>query len=749
MAVKSFLLALLLSTGALHAAVTPTSPRAEKQIELTMGESLAEVGRNFVHVVDKARPALLTLDTATGEFRSGVKLAGVPGYGALMCTSRDEQKLFIPLTSAQKIQVLSLKDFTTIDILHVGISPNCLAMAAGDIIYATTSDGRITALNSTTGRILSTGSSLDASLIKIDSTGTRLFTMRLGISGGGNMIQEYSVANGQAPVFVRGHNPSGSANDADFEVDTTRNTLYATAGGVYGIGVWNMSTETYRFWPYDAAYGVAVAHVPDTEFVYGASGSSYDARIVRFHKDTGSKDAIFDLSPAAGYNSILHRSVQVTPNGHIFYGREGSRVGLIGIGTLGSLPEIAEIADAGPDRPLAEEEVLRLPAGEWKKVSGLGEVTFTPDGSVVVVNFPYSGEYVLEGGITSPTGTHLDRVRVTVPPAKKSVLARGALASYKVPASSADLLNAGLQWTHPAFNDSAWAKGPTGLGYERRPEGTFDQEIATSLTSLYNRNQSLLLRIPFSFSAENTRIAAMELRIEIDDGFVAYLNGVQVARYNAGSETLTWNSGATMDNPDNSALTPLVVDLTIHASAVRTGNNVLAIHALNDRIDDEEMLVTPELRIAVRETPYTVWSYGFAGFIGAAAAPLADPDQDGRPNFFEFATGSSPVRAEASTDILTPLLRLAQDQAGQARLQVIYPRRKGAENDGLLYRTLFSSDLSEGSWRYGGTLRYPTRITAVQALEDTDYELVTEQLDSSLTGESMFARVEVSWAPPE
>src|SRR5687767_13757254 len=128
---KPILLCILLSLISIQAEVTPTSPRVERDVGITPGESFAETTRNYVHVVDNSRGALFTLDTATGEFLAATKLRGVPNSAALMCASRDNTKLFVPLSSARAIQVISFADLSTIDILHVPLAPQCLAMAAG------------------------------------------------------------------------------------------------------------------------------------------------------------------------------------------------------------------------------------------------------------------------------------------------------------------------------------------------------------------------------------------------------------------------------------------------------------------------------------------------------------------------------------------------------------------------------------------------------------------------------------------
>lgn len=68
--------------------------------------------------------------------------------------------------------------------------------------------------------------------------------------------------------------------------------------------------------------------------------------------------------------------------------------------------------------------------------------------------------------------------------------------------------------------------------------------------------------------------------MKYDDGFAAYLNGVEILRINAPTE-LAWNSQAATNRRDSSAPIHENLDITEHLSALRPGENLLAIHGLN------------------------------------------------------------------------------------------------------------------------------------------------------------------------
>src|SRR5205807_10543503 len=89
-------------------------------------------------------------------------------------------------------------------------------------------------------------------------------------------------------------------------------------------------------------------------------------------------------------------------------------------------------------------------------------------------------------------------------------------------------------------------------------------------------------------------LQSLTLRMMYDDGFVAWLNGQEVARRNAPA-TPQWNSAATTSHPNYQALVFDLSNISDHLSALRTGNNVLTIQGLNQSSNDTDCLILPEL----------------------------------------------------------------------------------------------------------------------------------------------------------
>ena len=137
----------------------------------------------------------------------------------------------------------------------------------------------------------------------------------------------------------------------------------------------------------------------------------------------------------------------------------------------------------------------------------------------------------------------------------------------------------GTAWTQPGFDDSAWISGTNGVGFNT--DGTYNSVIGTNIQSpMLNASADAYIRIPFTV-ANPALLTGLELTMQDQDGFVAYLNGVEVARRNAPTRPGTRPRPARWQT--SSAPLPPVVNFNITSklSKLVAGTNVLAIQGLN------------------------------------------------------------------------------------------------------------------------------------------------------------------------
>lgn len=124
--------------------------------------------------------------------------------------------------------------------------------------------------------------------------------------------------------------------------------------------------------------------------------------------------------------------------------------------------------------------------------------------------------------------------------------------------------------------------------------GTFEfqtlpaSRFATSLAAMREFNASVFVRAPFTV-ADPGVVASLVLTVASDDGFVAWLNGVEVARRNA-PVTLAFDSTATTN--DSATVT---LDISASLPALRSGTNVLALHGLNVGAGDADFRLDASL----------------------------------------------------------------------------------------------------------------------------------------------------------
>ncbi len=144
------------------------------------------------------------------------------------------------------------------------------------------------------------------------------------------------------------------------------------------------------------------------------------------------------------------------------------------------------------------------------------------------------------------------------------------------------------------FEDSTWTPvttGPGGIGYERSTG--YQEYLSLDLgAQMYNKQATCYIRIPFT--APNTTFSTLLLKVRYDDGFIAYLNGTEVARRNF-TGTPQWNSAASTDNPDAAAVVQTTIDISTYLNLLPPGTNLLAIHGLNGTIDSSDFLISVEL----------------------------------------------------------------------------------------------------------------------------------------------------------
>ena len=132
---------------------------------------------------------------------------------------------------------------------------------------------------------------------------------------------------------------------------------------------------------------------------------------------------------------------------------------------------------------------------------------------------------------------------------------------------------------------------------------------ADTSDAMFGDAPSAYLRIPFELVADPAAVESLRLGMRYDDGFVAWLNGVEIARRNAPANP-AWNDPAPGGRDDRLAVFREDIDVSAALGTLVRGTNLLAVQALNQSAAATRFLALPGLQ---------------ATFATPARAPLASP----------------------------------------------------------------------------------------------------------------------------
>lgn len=150
----------------------------------------------------------------------------------------------------------------------------------------------------------------------------------------------------------------------------------------------------------------------------------------------------------------------------------------------------------------------------------------------------------------------------------ETIIKSGDNCNYFIP--STDI---GMTWPGNGFNDSNWKTGISGIGIGDNDDKTI---LSTGISSVYIR---------YTFSVKDlSQISCLLLDADYDDGFIAYLNGKEIARGNI-KDPVSWNMILTTTheakmynggNPERHIVKGAVNELLVE------GQNILAVEVHND-----------------------------------------------------------------------------------------------------------------------------------------------------------------------
>jgi hypothetical protein len=235
-----------------------------------------------------------------------------------------------------------------------------------------------------------------------------------------------------------------------------------------------------------------------------------------------------------------------------------------------------------------------------------------------------------------------------------------------------------------------------------------------------NVNASAYVRIPFTIS-DPTNIALLSLKMRYDDGFVAYVNGLEAFRANAPA-TLAYNSAATNTHSFSG-----LEEYRFGTNGLMAGSNVLAIHALNVSAGDSDFFLSAELAASLitADSPVPVYFTG---------------PTPGQPNFGGVASpGPAIVETSHSPNVPLPdqslviTARVSQAFFAVSNVTMFYRAMFGAETQVAMTNSgngIWTATIPGGAATNGQMIRWYFRATDVQG-NTTRWPLFTDPANTA------------------
>ncbi len=154
-------------------------------------------------------------------------------------------------------------------------------------------------------------------------------------------------------------------------------------------------------------------------------------------------------------------------------------------------------------------------------------------------------------------------------------------------------------WRTNTFDDSAWEMGAAPFYYGFAPGGgTFLSDMQSNYTCVFLRTTFVITNV--------SQYIALTNRPWADDGYIAYINGIEVRRQNMGAigSFVPFNTNAV-----TATFFTGPAQINAFTNSLRLGTNVMAVHVFNVSSNDTDFFANPELTAGIADlTPPQVQS---------------------------------------------------------------------------------------------------------------------------------------------
>ncbi len=272
-------------------------------------------------------------------------------------------------------------------------------------------------------------------------------------------------------------------------------------------------------------------------------------------------------------------------------------------------------------------------------------------------------------------------------------------------------------WRRSDFvEDTTWHTGQTSIGYE-------DGDDRTVLTDMQGRYSSIFLRHPFVVNGKLP--PALLLRVRVDDGCIAWINGREVARFHVRPGEIPFNGVAQSHEAGESFEEKWIENA---ASLLVPGTNLLALQAFNASRNSSDLTIDAELRTPEgatrgrRPTPGATNSVFSAvvppSITDVAHAPAQPKSGDAVLVTARVADADGGREVTLEMQVLAPGAYLRRTDAGFRTNWVSLPMRDdGREGDLRAKDGVFTARVPSEVQRHRQLVRYRIRAIGHAGLE--------------------------------
>jgi hypothetical protein len=240
-------------------------------------------------------------------------------------------------------------------------------------------------------------------------------------------------------------------------------------------------------------------------------------------------------------------------------------------------------------------------------------------------------------------GNRLSLFDTIIPQPSNELISAGSNWKYLDNGTDQDTL-----WRNNSYNDSSWLSGNSELGYGDGGEATIVSYGPSSTNKYITTYFRKKINIP-----DLTGITGLELSLIRDDGAVVFVNGKEVYRNNMPSDTINFETFASLDIDGLSESTYVIA--TISSNSLVVGENIIAveIHQQDSTSSDISFNFKLKKLTAAPSANYTqnvfaiIGDYGWTGPNEAAVANLV---KSWNPEYI-ITTGDNNYRDGADSTI--------------------------------------------------------------------------------------------------